>query len=40
MTMRQVRTLLERSAVHPLVDVDGVLPGDDVGEGRAGLLLL
>ena len=29
--------LLERTAVHALVQVDGVLPGDDVLEGRARL---
>ena len=29
--------LLERAAVHPLVDMDGVLAGDDVLEGRARL---
>ena len=28
-------TLFEGSAVHALVEVDGVLPGDDVLEGRA-----
>lgn len=29
--------LLERTAVHALVQVDGVLPGDDVLESRARL---
>lgn len=28
-------TLFEGSAVHALVHVDGVLPGDDILEGRA-----
>lgn len=30
------RTLLEGEVVHSLVEVDGVLPGDDVVEGGSG----
>jgi hypothetical protein len=33
-------TLFERAAVHTLVEVDGVFPGDDVLEGRARLARL